>query len=130
MVIGDRKKLYFFIILLFVIGFSFDVTTFLSSYYTQSVVEGRVIVVFSPNPTIFTDVVRRKGDTLLVQTKTLKGEELVLFKKKKSFLLLPSKKMYVPINVMDPELLTIKFLEKNKDKINNSLSKQDLKDEK
>jgi hypothetical protein len=120
MAIGDKKKLYFFIILLFVIGFGFDISAFLSDYYNQSVVEDRVIVVFSPNPQIFADVVKRKGGELLVQTKTVEGEELILFKKNKSFLLLPSKKMYVPINVMDPELITVKFLEQHKDKINNS----------
>ena len=120
MVTGDKKiKLYFLFIVLFliVIGFGLDLNSFLKDYSTQSVVEDRVIVVFSSNPKIYTDVVKRKGYELLVQARSVNSEELILFKKDKSFLLLPSRKMYIPIDVIDPELLVMNLLKSKKDKI-------------
>jgi hypothetical protein len=120
MVIGDKSKkilVLALITLTTVIGFSINIQSFLKDYLSQSAVEDRVIVVFSSNPKIYTDVVRRKGENLLVQTKTIEKEELILFKDSKSFLLRPDKKMYVPINVMDPELLVINLLKKKKNEI-------------
>ncbi len=120
MVIGEKKiKLHFLFTLLFfiVIGFGLDLNSFLKDYSTQSVVEDRVIVVFSSNPKIYTDVVKRKGYELLVQTRSINNEELILFKKDKSFLLLPSKKMFIPIDAIDPELLVVNLLKSKKDKV-------------
>ncbi len=120
MVTGDKGKEIFVLALIIcaaTISFSLDLQSFLKAYLSQSAVEDRVIVVFSSSPRIYMDVVKRKGEELLVQTKTIEKEELILFKNSKSFLLIPDKKMYVPINVIDPELLVVNLIKNKKDEI-------------
>jgi hypothetical protein len=120
MATGDKGKKIFVLALIIcaaAISFSIDLQSFLKAYLSQSAVEDRVIVVFSSHPRVYTDVVKRKGEQLLVQTKTIEKEELILFKNFKSFLLIPDKKMYVPINVIDPELLVINLIKNKKNEI-------------
>ncbi len=114
---GDKKVLIYVVLFVITISFAIDLQSFIKDYMIQSVIEDRVIVTFSPTPKIYMDIVKRKGEQMLVQTRTIDKEELVLFKNNKSYLLLPLKKFYVPINVVDPELLTFHLLKSKRDKI-------------